>query len=188
MKTLLKSLTILALLTGVATAKTATIDTANSKIVWVGKKVTGDSHTGTVGVKSGSLEMKDGKLTGGEIVIDMKKIDVTDLSGEWKTKLINHLTTGDFFEVEKYGEAKFVAKKVTSAGKGKYKVSGDLTIKNKTNAATLELTEKGGKYSGSLTFDRAKYDIKYNSGSFFKDLGDKLILDEVKLDITLATK
>ncbi|MCR9205797.1 MAG: YceI family protein, partial [Halobacteriovoraceae bacterium] len=156
--------------------------------VWTGKKITGDSHTGTVGVKSGKLEMKDGKLAGGMIVIDMTKITTTDLSGKWAKKLVGHLSTGDFFEVEKHGEAKFEAKKVTAAGKGKYKVNGELTIKGISKPISVELVEKKGAFSGKLNFDRTKFDVKYNSGSFFKDLGDKLILDDVELDITLATK
>jgi polyisoprenoid-binding protein YceI len=191
MNTLMKSLFIAAFVLGssaTAFGKTATLDTSKSKVVWMGKKITGDSHTGTVAVKSGNLEMKDGKLAGGSIVIDMTKITTTDLSGEWAKKLVNHLSNGDFFEVSKHKEAKFEAKKVTAAGKGKYKVNGELTIKGISKPVSLELMEKKGAYTGKLKFNRTKFDVKYNSGSFFKDLGDKLILDDVELDITLATK
>jgi hypothetical protein len=33
--------------------------------------------------------------------------------------------------------------------------------------------------------DRTKYDIKYNSGSFFSNLGDKMINDEFELAVAL---
>lgn len=189
MNKLLKSVIALSLILAPLTSQAASIDPAKSKVVWVGKKITGDSHTGTVAVKEGSLEMKEGKLTGGKIVIDMKTITATDLQGEWKAKLEGHLKNADFFDVEKHSVATFVAKSVKDAGKGKYTVSGDLTIKDTTKTAKLELTKKkDGIYTGKLTFDRAKFNVKYGSKSFFKGLGDKLILDDVTLDITLATK
>ena len=37
-----------------------------------------------------------------------------------------------------------------------------------------------------LVFDRSKYDVRYGSGSFFENLGDKLILDDIELEATLV--
>jgi hypothetical protein len=37
-----------------------------------------------------------------------------------------------------------------------------------------------------MTFNRAKFDVRFRSGSFFENLGDKLILDDIKLEATLA--
>ena len=39
--------------------------------------------------------------------------------------------------------------------------------------------------SAILVFDRSKYDVRFRSGSFFDELGDKLILDEIKLEVAL---
>jgi hypothetical protein len=36
-----------------------------------------------------------------------------------------------------------------------------------------------------MIFDRSKYDVKYNSGSFFENLGDRLILDDIELSADL---
>jgi hypothetical protein len=40
--------------------------------------------------------------------------------------------------------------------------------------------------TGQITFDRTKFEIKYRSGSYFEDLADKMIYDEVKLDVKLV--
>ncbi len=164
----------------------ADLDTAKSKVVWVGKKVTGE-HTGMITVKSGSLEMKEGKLSGGEVVMDMTTITTTDLTGEYATKLVTHLNSPDFFDVNNHKTATFKAKSVSEKG-GKYLVKGDLTIKGKKEAASLSLSKAKAGLTGTLKFDRTKFDIKYGSGSFFKGLGDKMIYDEVELKLTLVTK
>ena len=35
-----------------------------------------------------------------------------------------------------------------------------------------------------LSFDRSKYDVRFRSGKFFENLGDKLILDDIEIDET----
>ena len=41
------------------------------------------------------------------------------------------------------------------------------------------------KAKASLVFDRSKYDVRYGSGKFFENLGDRLILDEVNVTVDL---
>ena len=61
-----------------------------------------------------------------------------------------------------------------------------MTIKDKTHPVVfdIEWTQRGTSAlaSGTLTFDRTKFDITYGSGSFFDDLGDRAINNEVKLE------
>ena len=64
-------------------------------------------------------------------------------------------------------------------------VTADLTIKGKTNPVTFDITVNGNTATTKVIVDRAKYDIKYGSGSFFDNLGDKTIYDEFELDVTL---
>ncbi|MCF8059575.1 MAG: YceI family protein [Bacteriovoracaceae bacterium] len=178
---------ILVLLTAfVMTAQGASIDVSKSKVEWIGKKVTGE-HKGEVSLKSGSLEMKEGKLVGGSVVMDMTTITTTDLTGEYATKLVTHLNSPDFFDVTNHKTATFTAKSVSEKG-DKYTVKGDLTIKGKTQETTLDLSKNKAGFSGSLKFDRTKFDIKYGSGNFFKGLGDKMIYDDVELKLNLVTK
>lgn len=161
------------------------IDLANSKIVWKGYKVTG-SHEGTISFKSGSLDFTGDKLTGGELVVNMNSLNCTDLKEGMKGKLEGHLKSADFFGVEKHPEASIKFTKVIPRGiPGEYKVTANLTIKGITKEIKFNATVKDGMGSASIKVDRSEYDIRYGSGSFFDNLGDKTIYDEFDLDINI---
>ncbi|HEY5689218.1 MAG TPA: YceI family protein [Yeosuana sp.] len=156
------------------------VKTSESKIVWKGYKVTG-SHEGTIILKSGSLSFNEDKLIGGEFVMDMTSLNVTDLEGEYKGKLEGHLKSDDFFGIENYPSASLVFTDVKATGKNSYSVTGDLTIKGKSNPITFSISIYGNKATASLKVDRTKYDVKYGSASFFDGLKDKAIYDEFDL-------
>ncbi|GLB52126.1 hypothetical protein NBRC110019_11650 [Neptunitalea chrysea] len=182
-----KRLAILALaLVTVVTvnAQSKTIKTGESTVTWKGYKVTG-SHEGTVDLKSGTLKFDDSKLTGGEFVIDMTTIGATDLEGDMKGKLDGHLKSDDFFGVSNYPTAKLVITKVKSTGKNSYKVTGNLTIKKTTKPVTFDMSVYGSKATATVKIDRSEYDVRYGSGSFFDNLGDKTIYDEFDLVVDL---
>lgn len=167
-----------------ATAQTKKVDASKSKVEWIGKKVTGQ-HNGTINLKDGALVFKKSKLKGGTFTVDMSSINTTDLTGEYKGKLDGHLKADDFFGTDKYPTSKLVFKKIADKGNGVYAVTADLTIKDVTNPIKFDITVKGSTASTSLKIDRTKYGIKYGSGSFFDNLGDKTINDEFQLDVTL---
>ena len=156
------------------------INVETSKVVWKGYKVTG-SHEGTITIKSGHLNFNEDRLTGGAFVIDMLSITNTDLEGEYKGKLEGHLKSDDFFGVEKYPTASLIFTKVKPTGKNAYLVTGDLTIKGKTETVTFNLSVYGSKANASLKIDRSKFDVRYGSTSFFDGLKDKAIYDEFDL-------
>jgi polyisoprenoid-binding protein YceI len=58
-------------------------------------------------------------------------------------KLDKHLSSPDFFDVEKFPEATFKSTKVTTAGKGKLKLLGDLTIHGITKSVSFDVTING---------------------------------------------
>lgn len=166
------------------------VDSKASKLEWVGKKVTG-KHNGTILVKSGKVNLEKNGVTG-NFEIDMNQIVVKDLSGEYKTKLENHLKSDDFFSVEKFPTATFVISSSKDLGKGKYNITGDLTIKGITNSvsfpATITKNSAGLKAEADITFDRTKWNVQYNSGNFFEGLGDKMIYDDIELKLELVAK
>ncbi len=174
-----------------AAAKTekVEIDPATSKIVWTGKKVTGQ-HTGEVKLANGHLNFDKNALTGGEFETDMTTITNTDLSDkEMLGKLLGHLSSPDFFDVANHKTAKVVIKSVKKEkAADTYKVTGDLTIKGKTAPVTFDAVATKEKATAKVVFDRTKYDIKYGSGKFFQGLGDKMINDDVELDVILTAK
>lgn len=166
--------------------QTKKIDAAKSGIVWTGKKVTG-SHTGTIAIQSGALVFTGKVLKGGTFTVDMTTISTTDLKpGQGKESLDKHLKAEDFFGVEKHKTANLVFITISAKGKGVYSVTADLTIKGITKPIAFDITVKGNTATTTLKVDRTKYDIKYGSGSFFSDLGDKTISDEFELKVNLA--
>lgn len=198
MKTLIAAVMIFSATASLAqTTGTYNIDTSKTKVVWTGKKVAGP-HTGAVKAKSGALLVSGDKIASGTVVIDMKSITVSDLeAGEWNDKLVGHLKSGDFFDVEKYPEAKLLIKSSEKSTNG-LKINGDLTIRGKTapisfNATEVKRTANAFSAKAQIKVDRTKYGVVYNSAGgktdLIKSLGDKMIYDEFTLDINLhATK
>jgi polyisoprenoid-binding protein YceI len=182
----LKTITLALLLTvtTIATAQVKKVNASKSTITWIGKKVTGQ-HNGTVALKEGSLVFKGNKLTGGNFIVDMTSLTATDLTGDYLNKLNGHLKSEDFFGTEKYSTSKLVFKKITTKGNGIYTVTADLTIKDVTAPVTFEITAKENSANTTFTINRTKYGIKYGSGSFFDNLGDKTINDDFELTVSL---
>ncbi|PWK26686.1 YceI-like domain-containing protein [Arcicella aurantiaca] len=164
---------------------TLSVDTKASKIHWLAKKVAGQ-HEGTIGITSGSLIADGTKVSGGSFVIDMKSIVCTDITNaEYNQKFIGHITTGDFFEVEKFPTSTFKITKVAGSN-----ITGDLTLKGITKSITFpaKIAVVGGKVTAtaSIPVDRTDFGVKYNSKKFFDTIGDKAIDDVFTLDVTLV--
>lgn len=163
------------------------IDVNKSVLEWFGEKVTG-AHDGTIKLKDGYVKMKDGNISGGQFHIDMTTIENRDIEdAEYNAKLVGHLKSDDFFGVETYPISTLEIKEATPFKDGKSKVKAHLTIKEKTLPTEFEVTQKDGMMMTEIVVDRAKYDVRYGSGSFFDDLGDKMIYDDFTLKIKLAT-
>lgn len=168
------------------------VNVQKSKVKWKGEKI-GKVHWGYIDIQSGTLSISNDKLKSGKINIDMTTIVNKDVeSEEWNQKLVDHLKSDDFFGVDTYKNAKFNSTEIKDLGNGQYKVTGDLTIKGKTHPNTFEvkLNEVNGVYkvTGTIIFDRSKYDVRYGSESFFDNLGDAAIDNMIELTFELTTK
>ena len=159
----------------------------NSNVEWWGYKLAkteASSHNGVVNLKSGDVVMKGNNIVGGTFSLDMNSINATDLTGEYQTKLNNHLKNGDFFETDKFPVATY---KITSVKKSNnkafpYLVSGNLTAKGKTNPVSFpaKISLKNGvlnMVSDKFSFDRQKFGIAYASAA--KDVVVKDVIDMV---------
>jgi polyisoprenoid-binding protein YceI len=186
-KTIFASFLLLIAAHGFCAKKEITINKENGQITWKGKKFTGE-HFGKVQIDKGYLNFESGELRGGTIEVNMDSLNCVDITDkEYNTKLVNHLKSEDFFSTQKFPTAKFEITSVLPAKGGKYDVKGNLTIKGITKPASLRVNiseEKDSfKYYGDLVFDRTDYDIKFKSKKFFESIGDKVIYDEVSLNI-----
>jgi polyisoprenoid-binding protein YceI len=167
-------------------AQEVEIDVEKSSLKWYGEKVTG-SHDGTINLKKGFIEMKNGNITGGEFHIDMTTIANTDIEdADTRAKLEGHLKSDDFFGVETYPVSKLEIKKASKFKDGKAKVTGHLTIKETTLPVDFEVTSKDGQMMTEIVIDRSKFDVRYGSGSFFDNLGDKMIYDDFTMTVTIV--
>jgi polyisoprenoid-binding protein YceI len=164
-----------------------TINPDQSIIVWTGREVTTSKHFGNIYFASGQFELKSGLISSGEFVVDMTTIDNQDLPEDRRGRLEAHLKSDDFFSVESHPTALLSILSSESVADGKWMVSGELTIKTFTHPVEFEMSNSNDGWKANLVFDRSKYEVKFRSGSFFENLGDKLIYDDIELAINLKT-
>ena len=158
---------------------------SNSSVKWLAKKVTG-SHEGTVAISDAHLHFENDLLTGGNITIDMNSINCTDLTGEPKEQLEGHLLSDDFFGTNFYPKAELEIINAEKVSTDTYKVTGVIEIKGVKQDITFNANIKNGIAKADLVIDRSKFNIKYGSGTFFENLGDKMIYDEFNLSVVIA--
>ena len=158
-----------------------------STINWKGFKPTG-SHNGLISISNGTMVANGNNVITGSFTIDMKSIKVLDSQNP---KLLKHLRSADFFDVEKFPTAKFDitgSKKVS----GKNHTKGFLTIKGIRKEISfptkISIDEFGNLVLESEAFkiNRADFNIKYKSKTFYADLKDKFIEDEFELQIKVV--
>lgn len=179
-------------------AEALSVDATASALSWKGFKPGGE-HYGKLPISAGQLDIKDDVLHGGYVTIKMDGIIVEDLKAEeGGDKLKTHLEGEDFFDVTKYPEAKFELTDVPAEGlkiADIKELKGNLTLKDVTKnitipVASIQRDAATGKYSfTSQTFriNRADWNVKYGSKSFFTGLGDKFINDDIELSFVLQT-
>ncbi len=164
--------------------KVFTLNDAKSKFSWTGYASVGNyAPTGTLKMKTGSLEFKGKNIDKSVFEFDMKS-----LSHENEDLQI-HLKNEDFFDVEKFPKAVFVLEKITDK-----EASGTLKIKDVKKKISFPIvikkTEKEIRILATINIDRTDFEIKYNSTSFFQNLGDYAIKDnfDFKIDLLMDAK
>ncbi len=169
---------------------TYNLDASKSTFKWIGKKVTGQ-HYGNVNFTTGQVISDGNNIVGGTFTVDMGSISVKDLEpAKGGDKLLGHLKSDDFFGVANNPTATLSIKKATSKGGSSYDLVADLTIKGTTAEVTFPatITKDATSLTAQASFkvNRTKYGIKYGSGSFFDNLGDKAINDDFDVEINIA--
>jgi polyisoprenoid-binding protein YceI len=166
--------------------QTMEVDTEKSSLEWEGKKI-GGKHDGFIQLKSGSFEMEGEQIMAGNFVVDMTSITNSDLKDEGRNqRLVGHLKSDDFFGVETFPTASFKVVESTKFENGKATLTGDITIKDKTERISFDVLKDGMTFTSELEIDRSKFDVRYGSKSFFNNLGDNAINDIFSLRIKLV--
>jgi len=139
------------------------------------------------------------KVTG-TVVYDPKNLKASSVEAVIDATTINthepkrdaHLKSPDFFDVAKYPTLTFKSKKLQEAGKGKLRVTGDLTIHGATREVVLEVegpspevrigkNVKSGA-SASTTISRKDFGLTWNRAL---EAGGWVVGDEVKITLEI---
>lgn len=103
-----------------------------------------------------------------------------------------HLKSDDFFNAEKYPKLIFKGKSMKKTGENRYKLTGDLTIRDVTKSVTLDVqykgmtkdpwgnTKAGFRISGEL--NRFDYNLKWNTVT---EAGGAVVSKEVELVVNV---
>ena len=165
------------------------VDVSASSIKWTGSQISGKSHFGSLKFKTGNITIKDNVVESGVFVVNMTSLSVDDLEGRGKKSLEGHLNSDDFFSVESFPTSSLRIDSGTKTGPNSYDVLGTLTIKGISQEVNFSLNLGENNSAGAkLTFDRSKFNVRYGSGSFFENLGDRLILDDIDLEVSLLLR
>lgn len=161
------------------------VSPASSKLMWKGEMLGVYSHEGTLAITQADIKVKDGKITGGTFTADMNSITPTDENynpeeGSTPEKLVGHLSSEDFFDVENHPTTRFEITSVTDES-----VLGNLTIRGITHQEEVKnvnivQNDNGTSITGELVFDRKKYDVAWDS-----PMKDRVLSNDIELKIEL---
>ena len=163
---------------------TKSVDPTTSTVNWVGKMIGIKAHHGTIDLKEGSITLEGNKVVGGNFVIDMSTITPLDdnyapdgSAQGTRAMLVGHLSSGDFFAIEENPTASFEVTGTNEDGS----LTGNLTIRGNTNTETVTNVVVGdGTVSGTLVFDRKKYDVAWDS-----PMKDAVLSNDIELEVEL---
>ncbi|MDO8368010.1 MAG: YceI family protein [Saprospiraceae bacterium] len=174
------------------------VDTSTSRIRFIGNGV-GKNHPGKFHLASGNVALSGNQITGGQFMIDVRSLDLEQKGAAMQGKLRPHLMSGDFFDAEKFGTAKFEITQVTpyqpngkdtSIVRGaNFNISGNLTLKdvtrNVTFPAKIDLDGNMLKAKSDFNINRTQWQMNYGND---KTWGDKFISETVNIELDLEAR
>lgn len=189
-----------------STGESWKVNASDSKIEWVGTKVTG-YHTGVVPLKSGEIVVESGEVKGGKFIMDLANMQVEgpkSVDAASSKKLLGHLKSADFFDVEKNPEGQFELTNVQPYQGNPVKDSADprqeniskYRVDDPTHTVSGNLTLKGVTknvefparitVSGNTAEALAKFNINRKDwGLVYPGKPDDLIRDAIHLGISI---
>lgn len=171
---------------------TYVLDASASSMAWAGTKTLIKNYTdrGTIKLSAGKTVVSGGAVASGSVTVDMTTIKTLSTGkGSGESMMENHIKSADFFDVQKYPTAVFTLTKLTPHAGDLFAVDGTLTMKGITKPVAFSATVRadGDKLimeASEVRLDRTEWDIRYGSGKFFKELGDKVIDDIFTVSFT----
>lgn len=173
------------------------VDLEKSHVEWTGRNLF-SFHRGTVKLRRGEIEVRDGEAVRANFTLDMRSIENTDIEdAEMREMLVQHLRSDDFFDVEKYPDAEFRLTRIepirdATPGTPNAQLIGELTLKDVKRElafeAILGLTPDGTLAADAhFDIDRTLWNVRYGSGKFYEMLGKHLVNDIISLGLKVVT-
>jgi polyisoprenoid-binding protein YceI len=168
--------------------KTWEIDTAHSRIQFKVRHLMVSLLKGEFRTYEGTMEAQKDDFTDAKIKFSAE-VESIDTGNETRD---NHLKTADFFDAKNFSTIKFISAKINKTDGNNYKLTGNLTIRDKTLPVTLDVIYNG-TVKNSTNRDVAGFEItgKLNRKDFglrWNSLTEKGLMvagDEVTLDLTV---
>lgn len=165
---------------------TYVVDAANSRVEWKGTMIGMYEHTGTLNVADGKIAVENGEIKAAKGVVDMTTMVATDENynpeeGRTAEKLIEHLSSDDFFLVSEFPTASFELTEVNGNT-----AKGLMTIRGNTNEVEMAVEEMD-MHDGHLhitcsgVLDRQAYDVK-----FTHPMEEMVLSDDLEVKIVVA--
>lgn len=176
---------------------TAYILDGGAVVSFIGTKPIGQHH-GNFKITEGAIYVKNGAMvSGGKITLDMKSLKIIDKDTNGVAKLTKHLSSPDFFEVDKFPTAIFEITSVepyTDSAKtdiilngATHVINGNLTLKGATKnisfPAIIKVNNQVMSAAANFNINRTNWGLVYGND---KSLGDKFIRPEVNISFSIS--
>jgi polyisoprenoid-binding protein YceI len=162
------------------------IDPAHTDIGFAVKHLMISTVRGRFAEVRGTIRLDGADLTRASVDAEIATASIDTRQEQRDT----HLRSADFFEVEKYPVITFRSTRLERIKDDRYRIIGDLTIRDVTREVVLEGTDEGrGKdpwggdrlaFSATTTLDRREFGLTWNQAL---ETGGVLVSNEIKISI-----
>ncbi|MDT3683406.1 MAG: YceI family protein [Truepera sp.] len=163
------------------------LDTAHSSVEFAVRHMGFATVRGRFNEFTADVESDEGgRLKRVEAVIDATSIDTNE------PKRDAHLRSADFLDAEQFPEIRFASTAIEPSGSGRYRVTGDFTMRGVTQPVTFELEAQepiidpyGNKrvaVGGNGKLNRKDWDLSWNQ---VLEAGALLVGEEVRFTLDL---
>ena len=161
------------------------LDASHSEVGFAARHLMVSKVRGRFSDVAGTIEIGESPLESSvSVTIQTASIDTRDEQRD------GHLRSDDFFGVESYPTMTYVSRAVRQAGKGRYVVDGDLTIKGVSQSVPLDLTFEGGAtdpwggvrigFAARAELDREAFGLTWNQAL---ETGGVLVGKKIAIEI-----
>lgn len=165
---------------------TYVVDVANSRVEWKGTMIGMYEHTGTLNLADGKIAVENGEIKAAKGIVDMTSMVATDENynpeeGNTPEKLIQHLSSDDFFLVSEFPTASFELTEINGNI-----AKGMMTIRGNTNEVEMAVEEMD-MHDGHLhitcsgVLDRQAYDVKFSH-----PMEEMVLSDDLNVKVIVA--